>query len=259
MGRAKPLAAMFVVSVGSVMFLSACKEAEAPTHEATVSTTPAATATVTQAAITVIEPRPGQQVTVPLTVKGTASVFEGTVVVAVESTDGSTTFCKTFTTASEGAPGTGSFETQIAFPPPSNATDGRVRVYSVSPKDGSIQNLVSVPIVISSEQPAIVVDSPLCGAEVKSPVTVKGTASAEVFEAAVVVVVKDSLGEELARANVVANMQNATGTPPRGPFSADLSFSLVGGSQPGTIEAFSTSARDGSVINLFSVPVTLTP
>jgi len=258
MGRARPLAAMFVVSVGSVMFLSACKEAEAPTHEATVTTTPAATATQA-AAITVIEPRSGDEVTVPIAVRGTASVFEGTVTIAVENREGSKTFCKTFTTASEGAPGIGSFETQIAFPPPSTATDGRVQVYSVSPKDGSIQNLVSVPVVISSEQPAIVVDSPLCGAEVKSPVTVKGTASAEVFEAAVVVVVKDSLGQELARANVVANMQNATGTPPRGPFSADLSFSLAGGSQPGTIEAFSTSARDGSIINLFSVPVTLTP
>ena len=103
MGRAKPLAAMFVVSVGSVMFLSACKEAEAPTPEATVTTTPAATAT--QPAIIVAEPRDGAEVTVPVTVKGTASVFEGTVIIAVESADGSETFCKTFTTASRGRPG----------------------------------------------------------------------------------------------------------------------------------------------------------
>ena len=40
MGHAKPLAAVFVVAVGSVLFLSACKEAEAPSHEATVTTTP---------------------------------------------------------------------------------------------------------------------------------------------------------------------------------------------------------------------------
>ncbi|MCJ7491716.1 MAG: Gmad2 immunoglobulin-like domain-containing protein [Dehalococcoidia bacterium] len=234
------------------MFLSACKEAEAPSHEATVTATPAATAT--QAAITIDEPRSGDQAVVPITVKGTASVFEGTVVIAVESADGSQTFCKTFTTASEGAPGTGSFETQIAFPPPSKATDGRVQVYSESPKDGSVQNLVSVPIVISPEQPAIVVDSPLCGAEVKSPVTVRGTAS--VFEAALVVVIKDSLGQELARANVLAS----EGAPARGTFSQDLSFSYPpGGSEPGMIEAFSTSAQDGSVVSLFSVPVTLTP
>ena len=259
MGRAKPLAAMFMVSVGSVMFLSACKEAEAPTQEQTVTAMPpAATATV-RPAITVIEPASGDEVTVPMTVKGTASVFEGSVIVSIESADGSKTFCKTVTTASEGAPSIGSFETELAFLPPSAATDGRVRVYSESPKDGSVQNLVTVPITISSEQPAIVVDSPLCGADVKSPLTVNGTASGAVFEAALVIVIKDSLGQELARANVVANMQGATDTSARGPFSQDLTFSLPGGSQPGTIEAFSVSPRDGSVINLFSIPVTLTP
>ena len=87
----------------------------------------------------------------------------------------------------------------------------------------------------------------------KSPVTVTGTAS--VFEAALVVVVKDSLGQELARANVLAS----EAAPAQAPFSAELTFSVSGGSQNGTIEAFSTSPRDGSVINLFSVPVTLAP
>jgi hypothetical protein len=115
---------MFMISVGSVMFLSACKEAEAPTHEATATSAPATTAAKAAPAIVVSAPRSGDEVTVPVTVKGTASVFEGTVVIAVENADGSKTFCKTFTTASEGAPGTGAFETQIAFPPPSESTQG---------------------------------------------------------------------------------------------------------------------------------------
>jgi Immunoglobulin-like domain of bacterial spore germination len=249
MGRGKPLAAMFVMSVGSVMFLTACKKAEAPIHELATSTAPAATAT--QTAIVVTSPRSGDEVKVPVTVAGDASVFEGTVSIAIESADGSKTFCKTFVTASEGAPGRGGFQTQIAFPPPSSATEGRVRVYSESSKDGSVQNLVSVPVTISAEQPAIVVDSPVCGAEVKSPVTISGTAS--VFEAALVVVVKDSAGQELARANVLAS--NSVG----GTFSQDLSFSPPGGSVNGTIEAFNISPRDGSIVNVFSVPVTLTP
>lgn len=249
MGCAKPLAAMFVVSIGSVMFLTACKKAEAPVHELVTSTAPAATAT--QTAIVVTAPHSGDEVKVPVAVAGNASVFEATVSVAIENADGSKTFCQTVSTASEGAPGRGSFEAQLAFPPPSSAEEGRVRVYSVSPKDGSVQNLVSVPVTISAEQPAIVVDSPLCGAEVKSPVTISGTAS--VFEAALVVVVKDSLGQELARANVLAS--NSVG----GTFSQDLSFSLPGGSENGTIEAFNVSPRDGSTINVFSVPVMLTP
>ena len=60
MGRAKPLAAMFVMSVGSVMFLSACKKAEAPVHEHATSTAPAATAT--QTAIVVTAPHSGDEV-----------------------------------------------------------------------------------------------------------------------------------------------------------------------------------------------------
>ena len=56
-------------------------------------------------------------------------------------------------------------------------------MFSESPKDGSVEDLVSVPVTISTEQPAVVVTSPLCGAQVTSPVLVEGTAS--VFEAAV--------------------------------------------------------------------------
>jgi hypothetical protein len=258
MSRAKPLTAMFMVSVGSVMFLSACKQAEAPAQETATLVPPAATATV-KPAIAVSSPSSGSEVTVPFGIKGTASVFEGTVIVAVKSEDGSKTFCQVATTASAGAPETGTFETEIAFPPPAAPTDAVIQVYNQSPKDGSQQNLVSVPVTVSAEQPAIVVNSPLCGAKVSSPVTVEGTASAEVFEAAVVVVVKDSQGQELARANVIADMQNATGTPPRGPFSANLSFTPPAGSEQGTIEAFTTSPKDGSVVDLFSVPVMLTP
>ena len=250
MGRAKPLAAVFVVAVGSVVFLSACKEAEAPAHEATVTTTPAATAT--EAAVIVNEPRSGDRVKIPMTVKGTASVFEGTVIIAVESADGSKIFCKTFATASEGAPGRGSFEAQIAFPPPFKApTDARVQVYSESPKDGTVQNLVSVPFVIWHELPPLFIDSPLCGDEVKSPATVAVTYA---VEGELIVVIKDSSGTELARA--VQEVSGREGT--RGTISQELTFSLPGGPQAGTIEAFS-SPRVGIIENIFSVPVTLTP
>jgi hypothetical protein len=251
MTRSSHLAALFLLSAGSLMFLSACnKKAEAP--EGTPTLAPAATAT-SQPAIIVTSPQSGDQATVPIKVTGSASVFEAAVTIAVESADGNRTFCRTTTTASEGAPGTGSFETQIAFPPPTEPTDGRVQVYSISPKDGSIQNLVSVPVVISSDQPAIVVDSPLCDAQVTSPVTITGTAS--VFEAALTVVVSDADGNELASANIMAS----AGAPERGDFSTELSFSLPGGAQMGRIEAYSRSAEDGSIINLFSVPVLLVP
>ena len=248
MGRAKPLAAMFVLSIGSVMFLSACNEAEAPAHDGTVTTTPAATAT--QAAITVTEPKPGDWVNIPVRVKGTASVFEATVIIAVESADGSKTFCKTFATASEGAPGRGSFEAQITFPPPSfeAPTDARVQVYSQSAEDGSAQNLVSVPFVIWHVLPPLYFQSPLCGGEVKSPATV---AVSYAVEGQLIVVIKDSSGKELARARQ---------TMGRGPstMTQELEFSLSGGPQAGTIEAYA-SPREGVIENVISVPVTLVP
>lgn len=241
MRYAKPLAAMFVLSVGSVMLLCTCKEAEAPSHDATA----------TQAAITVAEPKPGERVKIPMRVKGTASVFEGTVIIAVESADGSKTFCKTFATASEGAPGRGSFEAQIAFPPPFKApTDARVQVYSESPKDGSVQNLVSVPFVIWHELPLIYIESPLCGDEVKSPATVAVSHAAA--EGELIVVIRDSSGKQLART------QQPMGRGGRGTISQELSFSLPGGPQSGAVEAFS-SPRMGIIENIFSVPVTLVP
>jgi hypothetical protein len=241
MHRAKSLAATFVLSVGSVVLLS-CQEAEVPA--------PAATAT--QAPITVTDPKPGDWVYIPMTVKGTASVFEGTVTIAVESADGSKTFCKTFATASEGAPGRGSFEVQIAFPPSYKApTDARVQVYSESSEGGKVQNLVSVPFVIWHVLPPISIHSPLCGDEVKSPATV---AVEYATEGELIVVIKDSSGTELARA--VQQVWGREGG--RGEISQDLDFSLPDGPQAGTVEAF-ISPRVGIKENVFSVPVTLVP
>jgi hypothetical protein len=152
-------------------------------------------------------------------------------------------------TASEGAPGRGSFEAQIAFPPPFKApTDARVQVYSESSDGGSVQNLVSVPFVIWHVLPPIYIDSPLCGDEVKSPATV---AVSYAIEGQLIVVIKDSSGKELARARQTMGSGRST-------MSQELDFSLSGGPQAGTVEAFS-SPREGIIENIFSVPVTLVP
>ncbi len=241
------LVAGIVAALLPALLLLACGKAEAPERELTA--TPSATQA---AAITVDEPQPGAKVNVPVTVKGTASVFEGTVQVAVKDAGGKT-LCQTFATASEGAPGRGSFQARVFFPPPATASGGTVEVFSESPKDGSVEDLISVPVTISNEQPGVVITSPLCGAQVKSPLLVEGTAS--VFEGAVVIVVRDSLGNELVRVSTQASV----GAPDRGTFSQEVSFPPPSASQFDTIEAFSTSAADGSVQNLFSVPVVFTP
>jgi Immunoglobulin-like domain of bacterial spore germination len=101
-------------------------------------------------------------------------------------------------------------------------------------------------------RPAIVVRTPAPGDELVSPVTIAGTA--DVFEATVSIRILDANGQELA-----ATFATATcGSGCRGRYSTDLSF-LTTVRQPGTIEVFESSAEDGSVINLVSIPVVLVP
>ena len=100
--------------------------------------------------------------------------------------------------------------------------------------------------------PAITVRSPVIGAQVTSPVTVSGTA--DVFEATVSVRILDSAGHEIARTFTTASC----GTGCRGDYSVTVSYS-VPRTQPGTIEVFESSAKDGQPVNVQLIPVTLAP
>jgi Immunoglobulin-like domain of bacterial spore germination/Sporulation and spore germination len=100
--------------------------------------------------------------------------------------------------------------------------------------------------------PAITVRSPVIGARVTSPVTVSGTA--DVFEATVSVRILDSAGHEIARTFTTASC----GTGCRGDYSVTVSYS-VPRTQPGTIEVFESSAKDGRPVNVQLIPVTLAP
>jgi hypothetical protein len=106
--------------------------------------------------------------------------------------------------------------------------------------------------MFGSYLPAITVASPVVGAQVSSPVTISGTAA--VFEAVVSVRILDAAGNEIAR-----TFTNATcGTGCRGGYSVAVAYS-VGHVEPGTIEVFEASAKDGSPVNVQSIPVTLVP
>jgi Immunoglobulin-like domain of bacterial spore germination/Sporulation and spore germination len=100
--------------------------------------------------------------------------------------------------------------------------------------------------------PPILVETPLIGQRVSSPVTISGTAN--VFEATVSIRILDANGKELANTFTTATC----GTGCRGDYSIAVSYS-VGREQSGTIEVFEASAQDGSAINVQSIPVTLTP
>lgn len=66
--------------------------------------------------------------------------------------------------------------------------------------------------------------------------------------------VRDQAGAEIGAGT--ASVSGPLGA--RGPFSGSVVYTLAGGSQPGRVEVLDTSPRDGQLIHLSSVEVTLT-
>jgi hypothetical protein len=100
--------------------------------------------------------------------------------------------------------------------------------------------------------PPIVVESPVIGETVSSPVTVSGMAT--VFEGVVSLRILDENGNEIAKTFTMASC--FTGCP--GDYSASVKYT-VGHEQPGIVEVYEVSAKDGSAINVQDIPVILTP
>lgn len=100
--------------------------------------------------------------------------------------------------------------------------------------------------------PPIVVHVPKAGAEVRSPVTISGTAN--VFEATVSIRIRDATGEEIARDFTTATC----GTGCRGSYSTRVKF-RIDKPQQGIIEVFEQSMEDGSDLFVVRIPVALLP
>jgi hypothetical protein len=94
--------------------------------------------------IWVSAPAPGETISSPVEVSGTARVFEAMVSIRIKDAQGKT-LVQDFTTASEGAPGRGIFQKEIAFKAPSPG-EGQIEVFWLSMKDGSEQDKVIIPV-----------------------------------------------------------------------------------------------------------------
>ena len=129
----------------------------------TAASTPAATSAATSSfpptpkpspmisgkgSITVTSPLRGDQITPPITIAGEASVFEATVAWRIVTSSG-TVLAQGNTLATAGAPLKGSFTTKATFTQPYYGEAGFVEVYEVSPKDGTISDIVRVPVGIA--------------------------------------------------------------------------------------------------------------
>jgi hypothetical protein len=102
------------------------------------------TTTQMVAPIVVEAPTTGAEVPRTFTVSGTASVFEATLV--VELRRGGRVLEHTTVTASEGAPGRGTFSATLHAPSGGAAT---VAAYSPSAADGSRQHEQDVPVTVT--------------------------------------------------------------------------------------------------------------
>jgi hypothetical protein len=95
--------------------------------------------------ILVERPALGESVSSPVHVSGTASVFEATLRVRLVGPDGET-LRDDVVTASEGAPGRGTFSVEIPF---GASGSGAVEAYTISAADGSEQHNVEVPVELA--------------------------------------------------------------------------------------------------------------
>jgi Immunoglobulin-like domain of bacterial spore germination/Sporulation and spore germination len=112
--------------------------------------------------------------------------------------------------------------------------------------------LVDPPVgraAFEAQAPAILVEQPLPGDIVTTPLLVRG--SANVFEAQLAVDVKTPSGKLLAHRNVRAS----AGTGTRGRFSVRIP--LQGRTGKVVVIAYSRSAKNGARINIVRAPITL--
>lgn len=140
-----------VVLVATAL-LAACGSDPSPT---TAEPTPAATPEPTAEAsptqspdddlppIVVLTPESGDVVTSPVTISGTANVFEATVSIRIRDDDGNV-LAETFTTATCGSGCRGDFSHEVKF----DATGDRgvIEVFESSAEDGSALHLVAIPV-----------------------------------------------------------------------------------------------------------------
>lgn len=96
--------------------------------------------------ITVLSPSSAAEVESPLTVTGTARVHEANVQIRIKDERGAV-IVNTFTTASAGAPERGQFSAAVSFEL-DEQQKGTVEVFSTSVRDGEVENLVTIPVIL---------------------------------------------------------------------------------------------------------------
>jgi hypothetical protein len=118
---------------------------------------------------------------------------------------------------------------------------------------GSAPGTPGTPSPTDPTSPFIVIDDPPDGANVATPLSVRGTANT--FEAALTVMLVTPVGDVLCIREVMAT--SGSGTP--GTWETLLGFSPPDYDTPATLRAYEQSAEDGSPVNVVEQAVVITP
>jgi hypothetical protein len=123
---------------------------QSPTPSPTPTSTPVPTPLLSaRGGILVKEPLANTRARSPLTVSGEASVFEAALIWQVTDTAGRV-LASGFTTATAGAPAKGTFTITATYQDPPSDIIGFAEVYTRSPKDGEIDEIVRVPLILAA-------------------------------------------------------------------------------------------------------------
>ena len=152
------IARLFLIAVllttcgGTIVLPSASPSPTTPRPTPTVAQTttlPAPTPLVSaRGLITVARPLANSRVRPPVAIGGDASVFEAALTWRITDSAGRV-LASGNTTASAGAPARGTYMITATFAPPASDIIGIVEVYELSPRDGQIDEIVRVPVVIT--------------------------------------------------------------------------------------------------------------
>lgn len=100
--------------------------------------------------IIVYTPKVCEEMAYSVVISGKARVFEGQLNARVKDGKGKI-LSETIITASVGAPSFGTYKKTLKFSPPQSPELGQVEVYDLSEKDGSILDLVTIPVILKGK------------------------------------------------------------------------------------------------------------
>lgn len=237
-----------------------------PTETATPAMVVSPVESVPPQAIAFLSPATGSQVTSPITVSGVAnSVFENMLAIQVVDQSGQV-IGNGVASIHADLGGRGPFDGQVSFTPPAEAQPGRIVVSDSSARDGHLTYLTSMEVTLLPNGGTANLTTDTEHAETfwiqsvtpgvsngHHALSIIGYA-APAFEQTLTIAVLDENGGLVGSGT--ATIQAGAGQP--GQFIGSVTYD-VDHEEPGSVQAYATSARDGGLIHLNSLNVTLQP